>query len=270
MLTLEMQKRTAKSQGKTKISEGKTADKKFTFDEVYTTCLKYFKGDELAATTWMNKYAMKAKDGNFFELTPEDMHLRMAKEFARKEKEYAQKSKLNGSFKYLSHYGQERDFLTEKKIFEYFRNFKYIIPQGSVMSSLGNKKVIASLSNCIVLPEIYDSYGGIFYTDQQMAQLFKRRCGVGIDISTIRPAGMGVSNSAGTTTGAVSFMERFSNTTREVAQNGRRGALMITIDIAHPDVEKFISIKQDLKKVTGANISVRISDEFMNAVVNDI
>jgi ribonucleoside-diphosphate reductase alpha chain len=134
------------------------------------------------------------------------------------------------------------------------------------MSSLGNPYMIASLSNCIVLPEIYDSYGGIFYTDQQMAQLFKRRCGVGIDLSTLRPAGMHVSNAAGTSTGAVSFMERFSNTTREVAQNGRRGALMITMDIAHPDVEQFITMKQDLKKVTGANVSVRLSDEFMEAV----
>jgi ribonucleoside-diphosphate reductase alpha chain len=137
------------------------------------------------------------------------------------------------------------------------------------MSSLGNPYVIASLSNCVVLPEIYDSYGGLFYTDQQMAQLFKRRCGVGIDISTIRPAGMNVSNAAGTTTGAVSFMDRFSNTTREVSQNGRRGALMITIDIAHPDIDAFINIKQDLFKVTGANLSVRLSDEFMNAVTND-
>src|SRR6185312_2178770 len=145
----------------------------------------------------------------------------------------------------------------------------YVIPQGSVMFGLGNKFVTASLSNCVVLPEIYDSYGGIMYTDQQLAQLFKRRCGVGIDISTLRPSGIGVNNAAGTTTGAVSFMERFSNTTREVAQNGRRGALMITIDIAHPDVEQFVTIKQDLSKITGANISVRLSDEFMQAVVED-
>src|SRR5262249_22016276 len=129
--------------------------------------------------------------------------------------------------------------------------------------------MIASLSNCVVLQEIHDSYGGIFFTDQQLAQLFKRRCGVGIDISTIRPAGAEVANAAGTTTGAVSFMERFSNTTREVAQHGRRGALMITMDIAHPDVEHFITVKQDLMKVTGANVSVRLSDEFMQAVVDD-
>lgn len=137
------------------------------------------------------------------------------------------------------------------------------------MSSLGNPHVIASLSNCIVLPELFDSYGGIFHADQQMAQLFKRRCGVGVDISNLRPSGVDVSNAAGTTSGAVSFMERFSNTTREVAQNGRRGALMITMDVAHPDIEQFIIIKQDLSKITGANISVRLSDEFMIAVEND-
>lgn len=238
----------------------------FSYDEVFEKSKAYFHGDELAASTWMNKYAMKNKDGNFLELSPDDMHLRMSKEFARKEIEYKTKSHLNGSFKLLSKYGQERELLDENKIFNYFKNFKYIIPQGSVMSTLGNPYIIASLSNCIVLPEIYDSYGGISYTDQQLAQLFKRRCGVGVDISTLRPSGMHVSNAAGTTTGAVSFMERFSNTTREVAQNGRRGALMITLDIAHPDVEEFITVKQDLSKITGANISIRLSDEFMNAV----
>lgn len=266
---LEMPKKSVKQTVKTKLSEGKTTADKFSYSEVLDSCIKYFRGDELAATTWMNKYAMKTSDGFFYERSPEDMHHRMAKEFSRKEKEYKQKSNLNGAFKNLSRYGQERELLDEKKIFELFNKFRYIVPQGSVMSSLGNKNVIASLSNCIVLPEIYDSYGGIFFTDQQMAQLFKRRCGVGADLSTIRPAGMGVSNAAGTTTGAVSFMERFSNTTREVAQNGRRGALMITMDIAHPDIEQFITIKQDLAKVTGANISVRISDEFMNAVANN-
>ncbi len=267
--TFEMAKQSAKKSVKSKISEEKSGQKKYIYAEVLEACVKYFSGDELAATTWMNKYAMKTNDGLFFERTPEDMHHRMAKEFARKEKEYKQKNNLNGTYKNLSKYGQERDLLDEKKIFELFNKFKYIVPQGSVMSSLGNKNVIASLSNCIVLPEIYDSYGGIFFTDQQMAQLFKRRCGVGADLSSIRPSGMSVSNAAGTTTGAVSFMERFSNTTREVAQNGRRGALMITMDIAHPDIEQFITVKQDLAKVTGANISVRISDEFMNAVAND-
>ena len=241
----------------------------YTYSEVLEKCLIYFHDDELAATTWINKYAMRNKEGKYLELTPDDMHKRLAREFARKETEHKEKTHLNGSFKLLSAYGQEREFLDEDKILAYFKEFKYIIPQGSVMSALGNPFVIASLSNCIVLPEIYDSYGGIFYTDQQMAQLFKRRCGVGIDISTLRPAGMMVSNSAGSTTGAVSFMERFSNTTREVAQNGRRGALMITMDIAHPDVEAFITIKQNLAKITGANISVRLSDEFMTAVKNN-
>lgn len=235
-------------------------------DELLKACLLYFENDELAATTWMNKYALKDKAGNFLELTPAEMHKRLAKEFARIEKNYPS---ADGNKKNLSDYGRSRQPLTEEKIFNLFDRFRYVIPQGSVMASLGNKNVLASLSNCVVLPEIQDSYGGIFFTDQQLAQLFKRRCGVGIDLSTIRPSGMRVSNAAGTTSGAVSFMERFSNTTREVAQHGRRGALMITMDVAHPDIEQFVTIKQDLTKVTGANVSVRISDEFMNAVVTN-
>jgi ribonucleoside-diphosphate reductase alpha chain len=238
----------------------------FSYEEVLKSSLEYFSGDELAATTWINKYAMKNKNGKLVEQSPDDMHIRMAREFGRKELEYKVNSDEIDRKRSLSAYGKVREELTEKKIYNYFKNFKYIIPQGSVMAALGNPHIIASLSNCIVLPEIYDSYGGLFYTDQQMAQLFKRRCGVGIDISTLRPSGMIVSNAAGTTTGAVSFMERFSNTTREVAQNGRRGALMITIDIAHPDIDSFITVKQDLEKITGANISVRLSDEFMYAV----
>jgi len=236
----------------------------FSFDEVLISCLEYFNDDELAATTWMNKYAMKNKQGDFLEKTPDAMHRRMAKEFARIEKKYAQSNTSRQS--QLSIYGQKRKLLSEKKIYSLFKEFSHIIPQGSVMASLGNEHVLASLSNCVVMPEVYDSYGGIFQTDQQLAQLFKRRCGVGIDLSSLRPSGMNVSNAAGTTSGAVSFMERFSNTTREVAQNGRRGALMLTIDIAHPDVEDFITIKQDLTKITGANISIRLSDEFMEAV----
>ena len=168
-----------------------------------------------------------------------------------------------GNLKNLSEYGQKREKLTEGKIFSLFDKFKQIIPQGSVMTVLGNNNLFGSLSNCIVLPHVYDSYGGIIFADQQLAQLYKRRCGVGVDISTIRPEGMGVKNAAGTTTGAVSFMERFSNTTREVAQNGRRGALMISIDINHPDVEQFALIKQDPKKVTGANVSIKLRDDFM-------
>jgi ribonucleoside-diphosphate reductase alpha chain len=241
----------------------------YAYDEVLKASIQYFNGDELAATTWMNKYAVKDAHGNYFELTPDDMHRRMAREFAKMEVKFSERSKLNGSFKHLSAYGQRRTFLDEGRIYDYFKKFRYIIPQGSVMGVLGNHTMIASLSNCVVLPEIHDSYGGIFFTDQQLAQLFKRRCGVGIDITTIRPAGAEVANAAGTTTGAVSFMERFSNTTREVAQHGRRGALMITMDISHPDVEHFITIKQDLSKVTGANVSVRLSDEFMQAVADD-
>jgi len=240
--------------------------KTYTYNEVLESSLPYFKGDELAATTWINKYAMKNKAGEFFESTPNDMHRRMAIEFARIEKKYLKSEK---NFEGISEYGKTRKFLSEDAIFELFKDFKYIIPQGSVMSSLGNNNVIASLSNCVVVPPVFDSYGGIFYTDQQLAQLFKRRCGVGVDLSNLRPNGAQVSNSAGSTTGAVSFMNRFSNTTREVAQNGRRGALMLTMDIAHPDIEDFITVKQDLTKVTGANISIRLSDEFMMAVVND-
>jgi len=238
----------------------------FTYKEVLESALAYFNGDELAATTWLNKYAMKTKKGEYLEATPDEMHHRMASEFARMEIKFKEQEKDTEG---LSEYGKSREFLSEEKIYELFKDFKYIIPQGSVMSSLGNKNVIASLSNCVVVPPVYDSYGGIFYTDQQLAQLFKRRCGVGVDLSNLRPNGASVSNSAGTTTGAVSFMHRFSNTTREVAQNGRRGALMLTMDIAHPDIENFITVKQDLSKVTGANISLRLSDEFMVAVIND-
>lgn len=239
--------------------------KYFTFDEVFSASLEYFHGDELAASTWMNKYAMKNADGKFLELTPDAMHIRMAKEFARIETKYDVENK---SKQLLSSYGMKREKLTKKKIYSLFKEFTHIVPQGSVMASLSNKHVLASLSNCVVMPEVFDSYGGIFQTDQQLAQLFKRRCGVGIDLSSLRPSGMRVKNAAGTTSGAVSFMERFSNTTREVAQNGRRGALMLTMDIAHPDIEDFITIKQDLTKITGANISIRLSDEFMNAVEN--
>ncbi|MDC0204361.1 adenosylcobalamin-dependent ribonucleoside-diphosphate reductase [Flavobacteriales bacterium] len=245
-----------------------TQVKTYAYKEVLESSIAYFNGDELAATTWMNKYAMKDNNGEFVELSPNDMHKRMAKEFGRIEADYKLKYSLNGSAKFLSKYGKEREDLTEEKIYNLFKGFGYIIPQGSVMSSLGNHYKLASLSNCIVVPEMHDSYGGVFYTDQQLAQLFKRRCGVGVDISNLRPSGSRVSNAAGSTSGAVSFMNRFSNTTREVAQNGRRGALMLSMDIAHPDIKDFITIKQDLQKVTGANISVRLSDEFMKAVEN--
>jgi len=238
----------------------------YTYQEVLKTSLDYFSGDELAATTWINKYCLKDNKGNYIEKTPDEMHKRMAKEFGRIESGYIQKEEINNN---LSVYGKKRKALTEDNIYQLFKDFNYVIPQGSVMYGLGNDQVIASLSNCIVVPSVVDSYGGVCYTDQQLAQLFKRRCGVGVDLSELRPKDATVSNAAGTTTGAVSFMNRFSNTTREVAQNGRRGALMLTMDIAHPDIEDFITIKQDLTKVTGANISIRLSDAFMNAVVNN-
>ena len=248
------------------MTEETTTTKKFTYKEVLTASLRYFNGDELAATTWINKYCLKDKKGNFLEKTPDDMHHRMAAEFGRIEARYAEKETVIDT---LSPYGKIRKPLTSKKIYRLFKDFDYVIPQGSVMYGLGNHHVIASLSNCVVIPSVLDSYGGVCYTDQQLAQLFKRRCGVGVDLSKLRPKDATVSNAAGTTTGAVSFMNRFSNTTREVAQNGRRGALMLTMDIAHPDIEDFITIKQDLTKVTGANISIRLSDEFMNAVISD-
>ena len=243
--------------------EEKTIKTTLSYEEVLNSSLSYFNNDELAATTWINKYALKNNKGEFLERSPDEMHLRMAKEFSRIEAKYNQEfSKDNG----FSKYGKKRKPLTEKDIYNLFKDFKYVIPQGSVMFGLGNNEIIASLSNCIVIPPALDSYGGIFHTDQQMAQLFKRRCGVGVDLSELRPRDAQVSNAAGSTTGAVSFMNRFSATTREVAQNGRRGALMLTMDIAHPDIEEFITIKQDLTKVTGANISIRLSDEFMQAV----
>jgi len=246
---------------------GETITKEgISYEEVLTNSLSYFKGDELAATTWINKYALKNDQGLFLEVTPDDMHRRMAREFARIEAKFnPEKRKLEGQ----SVYGNKRAPLNEEKVYNLFKDFKYVIPQGSVMFGLGNNEIVASLSNCVVIPNVQDSYGGIFYTDQQMAQLFKRRCGVGVDLSGLRPKDAKVSNAAGTTTGAVSFMNRFSATTREVAQNGRRGALMMTMDVAHPDIEDFVTIKQDLSKVTGANISVRLSDEFMEAVENE-
>lgn len=244
-----------------------TISKSLTQAEVLAAALEYFQNDDLAATTWMNKYALRNRKGELIEKTPVDTHKRMAREFARIERSYkplpAEKQFL------LSTYGQQREALNEERIFELFDGFRDIVPQGSVMASLGDDTRLASLSNCVVIPAPVDSYGGIFRNDQQLAQLFKRRCGVGFDLSTLRPEGASVSNAARTSTGAVSFMDRFSNTTREVAQKGRRGALMLTMDIAHPDVEHFITIKQDLSKVTGANVSVRVSDAFLQAVEDD-
>jgi ribonucleoside-diphosphate reductase alpha chain len=240
---------------------------KLNAEQVLANALAYFQGDDLAATTWLNKYALRDADGHLVEASPADMHRRMARAFARIEARYAPLPVEKRAL--LSAYGRERAALDEERIFQLFDGFRDVVPQGSVMASLGDPYRLASLSNCVVIPSPLDSYAGIFHNDQQLAQLFKRRCGVGFDLSTLRPTGAPVSNAARTSTGAVSFMERFSNTTREVAQKGRRGALMLTMDIAHPDIEQFITIKQDLTKVTGANVSVRVSDEFLRAVEAD-
>lgn len=248
-----------------------THQKTYPREKVLEECIRYFEGDELAATTWINKYARKNEKGELLELSPDDMHQRLAREFFRVENHYIDHSESSGikDFQRISHYGKSRQDLSEEVIYQLFKDFKYVIPQGSVMALLGNKDMIGSLSNCVVIHAPVDSYGGILYNDQQLAQLCKRRCGVGFDISTLRPRGLKVANAAGSSSGVVSFMERFSNTTREVSQNGRRGALMLTMDIKHPNVDEFIGIKQDLTRVTGANISVRITDEFMDAVNKD-
>jgi len=233
------------------------------YSDNWTKLLVYFQNDELAAKVWAEKYALKSSKGNLIEFTPEDMHKRLAKEFYRIEKKYVKNELKNEN---LSEYGKERKPLTYKTILNLFNEFKYLIPQGGVMANLGAKSQFSSLSNCVVIPDVFDSYGGILFSDQQLAQLFKRRCGVGLDISSLRPAHEDVQNSAITTSGAVSFMERFSNTTREVAQQGRRGALMITMDVRHPEILEFIHSKKDLNKITGANISVKITNDFMRSV----
>lgn len=225
---------------------------KYTFDEAYNATLKYFDGDELAAKVWTTKYALKDSYGNIYELTPDDMHHRIAGEIARIESKY-------------------KNPLTEDEVFEVMRNFRYIVPQGSPMSGIGNDFQVGSLSNCFVigLDGEPDSYGGVLRIDEEQVQLMKRRGGVGHDLSHIRPKGTPVKNSALTSTGLVPFMERYSNSTREVAQDGRRGALMMTVSIKHPEAEAFIDAKMETGKVTGANVSVRIDDDFMNAAVNN-
>lgn len=225
-------------------------EKSYTFEQAYRGALAFFKGDELAAKVWVNKYALKDSDGNIFELSPDDMHKRLAKEIHRIEKKYANP-------------------LSEKKLYSLLKDFKYIVPQGGPMTGIGNDFQIASLSNCFVIGEEKpaDSYGGIMKIDQEQVQLMKRRGGVGHDLSHIRPKGSHVLNSALTSTGVVPFMERFSNSTREVAQDGRRGALMLSISIKHPDAEEFIDAKLVAGKVTGANVSVKIDHDFMKAVV---
>ncbi len=220
--------------------------KTYAYEEALKAAVKYFKGDELAASVWVNKYALKDSFGNIYERTPDDMHRRIAKEIARVEQKYPNP-------------------LTEKEVYELLKDFKYIVPQGSPMAGIGNKYQISSLSNCFVIGDGADSYGGIIRTDEEQVQLMKRRGGVGHDLSHIRPKGSPVMNSALTSTGIVPFMERYSNSTREVAQDGRRGALMLTLSVKHPDADDFIDAKMEQGKVTGANVSVRIDDDFMKA-----
>jgi ribonucleoside-diphosphate reductase alpha chain len=224
--------------------------KTYKLEDAIEASRKYFKGDELAATVWVNKYALKDSHGNLYELTPDDMHRRLAREIARIEKRYPNP-------------------MTEDQIFELLKDFTYIIPQGGPMSGIGNPFQVSSLSNCFVIGNdgSSDSYGGILKIDQEQVQLMKRRGGVGHDLSHIRPTSSPVMNSALTSTGVVPFMERYSNSTREVAQDGRRGALMLSISIKHPDSENFIDAKTEKGKVTGANVSVKITDEFMQAVI---
>jgi len=234
------------------VSHGKSKQKTYTFDEAFKSSKEYFKGDDLAARVWANKYALKDSYGNLFEKNPDEMHKRLAIEIARIESRYP-------------------NSLSEKQVYGLLKDFKYIIPQGGPMSGIGNKYQIASLSNCFVIGHRNpaDSYGGIMKIDQEQVQLMKRRGGVGHDLSHVRPQGSPVLNSALTSTGVVPFMERYSNSTREVAQDGRRGALMLSISSKHPDAEKFIDAKLEAGKVTGANVSVRIDDEFMQSVVSN-
>ena len=224
----------------------------YTFDEAFKASMDYFTGDELAAKVWVNKYALKDAFGNIYEQSPKDMHHRLAGEIARVEKNYPNP-------------------LSEQELFDLFDHFRYIIPQGSPMTGIGNDFQIASLSNCFVIgiDGMADSYGAIIRIDEEQVQLMKRRGGVGHDLSHIRPKGSPVKNSALTSTGLVPFMERYSNSTREVAQDGRRGALMLSVSIKHPDSESFIDAKMTEGKVTGANVSVKIDDEFMRAVIGN-
>lgn len=230
--------------------EDQKKSKIYTYEKALKKSIQYFHGDELAASVWINKYALKDSQGNIYESNPAEMHQRMAKEIARIEKKYPNP-------------------ISEEQIFKLLENFNYLIPQGGSMSGIGNNFQISSLSNCFVIGNQADSYGGILKLDEEQAQLMKRRGGVGHDLSHIRPKNSPVKNNALNSTGIVPFMERFSNSTREVAQDGRRGALMLSIGIQHPDVNEFIDAKLEVGKITGANISVKIDDAFMEAVKNN-
>lgn len=221
----------------------------YSYDEAFQASKDYFKGDELAAKVFVDKYALQDSEGHFLEKTPSDMHHRLAKEFARIESKYP-------------------NAMSEDEIYDLLDGFKYVVPQGSPMFGIGNPYQVVSLSNCYVLESPHDSYAGILKTDQEQAHVYRRRGGIGFDISNIRPKGLSINNAAKTTDGIGLFMERFSTTCREVAQGGRRGALLLSISCHHPEIRTFINIKKNLQKVTGANISVRLTDEFMQAVKN--
>ena len=225
----------------------------FEESEVKEATLKYFGGDRLATNVFMTKYCLRDKKGNFVEKTPDDMHRRLATEFARMEDKFITR---------------KSNHLTEDEIYAFLKDFKYIVPQGSPMMGIGNDYVNVSLSNCVVVDNPQDNVSSIVDAGKDLANLFKRRCGVGLDISDLRPEGAPVNNSARTTTGAWSFADFYSYVCRMIGQNGRRGALMISMDIRHPDIKKFVTMKDDLSKVTGANVSVKISDSFMEAVEN--
>lgn len=244
--------------------------KTYSREEAYTASLSYFRGDELAADVFVSKYALRNHSGELLELTPTDMHIRLTKEFARIEQKYPNPMSEQEIFSLLADVDHipepQRLTMALEELAAQSHGMGSVIPQGSPMSAMGNPYQYQSLSNCFVIESPYDSYAGILKADQEQAQIMKRRGGVGFDVSTIRPKGLITANAARTTDGIGVFMERFSNTCREVAQGGRRGALMLTIDVHHPEIRTFINIKRDLKKVTGANISIRLTDEFMQAV----
>tara|TARA_R110000851_G_scaffold50672_4_gene120940 strand:- start:5864 stop:7072 length:1209 start_codon:yes stop_codon:yes gene_type:complete len=219
----------------------------YTHNQVLESSTEYFKGDELAASVFAGKYALQDAEGNFLEKNPDDMHKRLALEFSRIESKHPNP-------------------MSYDEIYILLKEFKYVVPQGSPMSGIGNDHQIQSISNCFVIASPEDSYGGILKTDQEQVQIMKRRGGVGFDVSNIRPKDMPTSNAAKTTSGLEVFLDRFSNSCREVAQGGRRGALMITLSVHHPQIRDFIRIKRDLSRVTGANISIRLTEEFMCAV----